>query len=210
MQVNWFINGDRESGCRSHRFIARTLWAIAFPDSIMKEEIRKKLAQLIGLQLTRTTRAANMECLKFGQHVIMDKVEGPLNIGTFGIHLQCPWRITKGSTILIGSYDVYEQADSNANYDPNFNWDRPNVNLRDTKLEQLISKSELIVEEIECDDLGGFTICFNETLKLSTFPATSSKYEYWRLLENQTTPDAHFVVGGDGIWESGKSNRPTT
>jgi hypothetical protein len=23
MQVNWFINGDRESGCRSHRFIAK-------------------------------------------------------------------------------------------------------------------------------------------------------------------------------------------
>lgn len=174
----------------------------------MKEDIKAKLEQLVGLRLTRTTRAANMECLKFGPHLIMDKLEGSLNIGTFGIHLQCPWRITKGSTILVASHDVYEQPDPAAKYDPDFNWDRPNANLRDRKLDALITKSDLLVEKIACEDVGGFEISFNDSVKLSIFPASSSEYEYWRLLDNRTTPDSHFVVGGQGIWESARTNKP--
>ena len=168
----------------------------------MKEKIKTTLAQTVGLQLTRTTRAANMECLKFGTHLSDDKDDGPLNIGEFGIHLQCPWRITKGKNILVGSYDVYEQADQGVKYDPNFNWDRPNVNLRDKKINELIETNKLSVEKIETDDFGGFEIVFNDDIKLTTFPVTSLKDEYWRLLDNRPTKAKHFVIGGEGVWES--------
>lgn len=167
----------------------------------MKEKIKTTLEQLIGLELTRTTRAANMECLKFGQQLINDQVDGQLNIGQFGIHLQCPWRITKGQEILIGSYDVYEQADQNAKYDPDYDWDN-NVNLRDKKLDGLIQDKRLTVEKITTDDFGGFEIILSDNIKLTTFPANSLKDEYWRLLDNRPTMDKHFVVSGEGIWES--------
>ena len=168
----------------------------------MKERIKTTLEKTIGLTLTRTTRAANMECLKFGQHFITDKVDGELNIGEFGIHLQCPWRITNGQKILIGSFDVYEQADQNAKYDPDFDWDRPNVNLRDNNLNKLIENVKLTVEKIDADDFGGFEIIFNDNYTLTTFPATSITGEYWRLLDNRPNMEKHFVVSGDGIWES--------
>jgi hypothetical protein len=168
----------------------------------MKEKINRTLEQLIGLELTRTTRAANMECLKFGQQLINDKVHGLLNIGQFGIHLQCPWRITKGQEILIGSFDLYDQADQNAKYDPDFNWDRPDANLRDKKLNELIRDNRLTVEKIVTDDFGGFEITFTANVKLMTFPANSLEYEYWRLLDNRPKLENHFVVSGEGIWQS--------
>jgi hypothetical protein len=167
----------------------------------MKEQIQETLDRLIGLELTGTTRAANMECLKFGQELITDKVDGLINIGQFAIHLQCPWRITKGQKILIGYNDVYEQSDQNAEYEPDFDWDKPGVNLRDKKLKELID-SKLIVEKVNSDNFGGFSICFSDDTNLTTFPTTSLKNEYWRLLDNRPPNTGHFVVGGDGIWES--------
>lgn len=168
----------------------------------MKEQIQKTLDKLLGLELTRTTRAANMECLKFGQEFITDRPDGALDIGQFGIHLQCPWRITQGQKILTGNDDVYEQADQNSKYDPDFNWDRPNVNLRDKILSELIGKNKLIVERVTADNFGGFDIVFSDDIRLSTFPSISSKDEYWRLLDNRPLSKGHFVVGGDGIWQS--------
>lgn len=176
----------------------------------MKEKIQKTLDKILGLELTRTTRAANMECLKFGQEFITDKIDGPLNIGQFGVHLQCPWRITQGQKILTGSNDVYEQADQNAKYDPDFNWDRPNANLRDKILGELVENNTLTVEKVIIDDLGGFDIVFNNDIRLSTFPSISTKDEYWRLIDNRPTSNGHFVVGGDGIWESESKQRATT
>ncbi|GAB2476160.1 hypothetical protein [Algoriphagus taiwanensis] len=167
----------------------------------MKEKIQRTLDKLIGLELTRTTRAANMECLKFGQELVTDKVDGLINVGQFGIHLQCPWRITNGQKILIGHNDVYEQSDQDAKYDPDFDWDRPGVNLRDKKLQELIDKN-LTVEKVTADDFGGFSIHFNDNISLTTFPTTSLENEYWRVLDNRPTSKGHFVVGGDGIWES--------
>ncbi len=143
-----------------------------------------------------------MECLKFGHHFIPDKVDREFNIGEFGIHLQCPWRITKGQEILIGSFDVYEQPDQNAKYDPDFEWDSPNGNLRDKKLKELIENEQLIISKIEADDFGGFEIIFNDSFKLTTFPSNSIKVEYWRLLDNRHNMDKHFVVSREGIWES--------
>jgi hypothetical protein len=167
----------------------------------MKEKIQGTLDKLIGLVLTSTTRAANMECLKFGQELVTDKVDGLINIGQFGIHLQCPWRITKGPEILIGSNDVFEQSDQKAKYDPDFDWDRPGANLRDKKLDDLV-KSKLTVEKVSTDDFGGFEISFCDNIKLTTFATTSLQQEYWRLLDNRPTSKKHFVVGGEGIWES--------
>lgn len=151
-----------------------------------------------------------MECLKFGQEFITDKIDGTLNIGQFGIHLQCPWRITQGQRILTGSNDLYEQADQSATYDPDFNWDRPNVNLRDKILGELIENNKLTVEKAIADDFGGFDLLFNNAIRLATFPSISTKDEYWRLLDNRSTSKGHFVVGGDGIWESESKQQATT
>ena len=104
----------------------------------------KHLQQLIGLPLTRTTRAANMECLKFGQLLIADKENNQINIGEFGLHLQCPWRLTNDSQILVADNDLFEQPDENADYDPDFEWDKTMANLRDRKLDNILKTEGLL------------------------------------------------------------------
>ena len=82
--------------------------------------IDKPLEQLIGLHLSRTTRAANMECLKFGHLLTDDKGNNQINIGEFGLHLQCPWRLTNDNQILLADSDLFEQPDEKADYDLDF------------------------------------------------------------------------------------------
>jgi hypothetical protein len=168
----------------------------------MKNEIKQKLQQLIGCEFTRTTRAANMECLKFGILYISDFKNIKRQVGKFGLHLQCPWRITKDNTLLVGSDDLVEQSEETAEYDENFDWDVQGGNLRDVKLELFLSSGKYLVKSVEVDDFGGFELTFNDNVKLTVFPTLSSKStysEYWRLLDNRSENKEHFAVGSFGI-----------
>jgi len=168
----------------------------------LKEQIEQHLQQLVGLKLTSTTRAANMECLKFGNLLDTNKEGKEIEIGEFALHLQCPWRFTYETKVLIGSLDLYEAVDENAEYDEHFDWDKPNGNLRDFKLQEIIKTQDLIATSVVADTFGGFDVLFSNGIKLSVFPAYSKvdQYsEYWRLLTNKATNRNHFVVGCFGV-----------
>jgi len=168
----------------------------------MKKEIEQILQQLVGYEFTRTTRTADMECFKFGTLFRKDRKEIERQIGEFGIHLQCPWRISKGNILLVGSDDLLEQPDENAEYDENFDWDVQDGNLRDVKLKDFLNSGKYIVESVKADNIGGFELLFTDNIKLTVFPSLSSKNqysEYWRMLDNRNTNNSHFVVGTFGI-----------
>jgi len=166
----------------------------------VSEKINKILQDLIGLPLTRTTRAANMECLKFGTLLEADKYGKTVNIGNWGLHLQCPWRLTNTKEIIIGSDDLYEQIDENAGYDENFDWDIKGGNLRDVKLKNFISENIMTVKSAIADNFGGLEIVFNDNITLTVFPVVSSKagYEYWRLLDNKDLSKNHYISTSTG------------
>jgi hypothetical protein len=168
----------------------------------LKEQIERHLQQLVGLQLTATTRAANMECLKFGHQLETNKAGKEIPVGEFALHLQCPWRLTSDAKILIGSNDLYEPVDENAEYDDSFNWDTPNGNMRDVKLKGLIDTQDLTVTSVRADNFGGFNLFFSNTIRLAVFPASSKTDEYsehWRLLSNKASDKTHFIVKGFGV-----------
>jgi len=163
----------------------------------MKDKIEKELRQLVGLEFTRTTRAAYMECLKFGILFSTLKDGKEVNIGQFGLHLQCAWRITKKNGILVGDLDRYDQPDEFANYDENFNWDTVSGNLRDVRLSNILKENKLIVQAVKADNFGGFEILFENNMQLTVFPNLSNKSEYnelWRLMDNRKNNKRHFVV----------------
>ena len=171
---------------------------------MVKETINKKLQQLVGYEFTRTTRAANMECFKFGTLYSVDRKGIDRQIGEFGIHLQCPWRITQNDIILAGDNDLCEQPDENAEYDENFEWDIQGGNLRDVKLETFLNAGKYVVKSVEADNFGGFEMTFNNNVKLTIFPTLSSKSrynEYWRFLDNRDEEKNHFVVSSSGVVE---------
>lgn len=161
----------------------------------MTEKINKILQDIIGLPLTRTTRAANMECLKFGTLYLKDREGQTWNYGEFGLHLQCPWRLTNDKEIIVGSNDLYEQADETADYDENFNWEEFKANLRDVKLDKFISDNKQIVKSAIADKFGGLQIVFDSNVVLTVFPVITSKAdnEYWRLLDNRDETKNHYV-----------------
>lgn len=166
----------------------------------MTEKINKILQDLVGLPLTRTTRASNMECLKFGTLFLKDQQGETWNYGQFGLHLQCPWRLTNDKEIIVGSNDLYEQADEKADYDENFDWEEFNSNLRDVKLDKLISDTKQVVKSAIADNFGGLQICFDSNTILTIFPVISSKAdnEYWRLLDNRDETKNHYVSKSTG------------
>ena len=165
----------------------------------MKKEIKNTLKKLVGLEFTRTTRMGATECIKFGVlYRVVDRTGIERQIGEFGIHLQCPWRITQGNFLLVGSDDVVEQPDESAEYDANFNWDVKGGNLRDVKLKHFLEKGNYKVITVKADDFGGFELTFNDNIKLTAFPTSSCNNiysEYWRLLDNKNEENEHFVVG---------------
>lgn len=168
----------------------------------MKKQIERHLQQLVGLGLTTTTRATNMECLKFGHLLETNKAGQEIQIGEFALHLQSPWRVTNKTKILVGSHDLYEPVDESAEYDENFDWDKPNGNLRDFKLQELINTQDLTVTSVIADNFGGFDLFFSNHIKLTVFPDGSMGGEYsefWRLINNTATTKIHFVINGSGV-----------
>jgi hypothetical protein len=166
----------------------------------LTEKINKILQDLVGLPLTRTTRAANMECLKFGTLHLIDTHGETWNYGVFGLHLQCPWRLTNDNEIIVGSNDLYEQADETADWDENFNWEELNANLRDVKLDKFITERKHIVKSVIADNYGGLQICFDSKVILTVFPVIASKAdnEFWRLLDNTNETKNHYVSNSTG------------
>jgi len=145
-----------------------------------------------------------MECLKFGELFSTDRKNNQINIGEFGLHLQCCWRLTNDNQILVASNDLFEQADENADYNEDFEWDTIMGNLRDVKLENILKTNRLLVEKIVSDNFRGFEISFSDKIKLTVFPNVSSQAngnEFWRLLDNKPTNKNHFVVTTRGIEE---------
>lgn len=167
----------------------------------MKDSIDQHLNKLIGFQLTSTSRAANMECFKFGHLEKQGKGGGSIQIGQFALHIQCPWRISDGTAILVGYFNMYEPKDQYQEVEEPFNWDTVGGNIRDYRLQELIRTKELIVQSVQGDSLGGFDLFFSSGIVLSVFPASSliDEYaEYWRLLDN-CYPQKEHIVSGWGV-----------
>lgn len=161
-------------------------------DKQLIDKIKNILSGLIGLPLTRTTRAADIECLKFGAIYRTDNDGSVYNIGEFALHLSCPWRLTNDTQILVGSDDLYQQADETADYNEDFDYD-VNANLRDVKLDKLIIENKLIVASVDADGFGGIEIYFGNKIKLTVFPVLSSKSdnEYWRIIDFRNEKSKH-------------------
>jgi len=138
-----------------------------------------------------------MQCFQFGNLTIINDKKA---FGEFALHLQSPWRLTNSNEIIVGSSDLYEQADENAEYDPDFEWDKFNANLRDVKLEKLFSDNKLIVVSANVDTFGGLVINFDNNVSLTVFPDLSSKAEneYWRLIDNRNTKTKHYESWSTG------------
>jgi hypothetical protein len=149
----------------------------------ISEFVEDALAILQGVKLWGATRASEMQVFSFGGRIWRSNRRNQrVAVGEFALHLQCPWRLSRLSRILIGSDDWYRNREENPT----------NVLLK------LIEDTPRVIT-IAADDFGGFHLEFDRQLRLEVFPAHSERGEYsehWRLLRGRRHD---FVVTGEGI-----------
>lgn len=65
--------------------------------------------RLIGSRFQYISRAADMMCLGLGDEIDIVNYKGEIEKRPeYAIHFQCPWRFLNESSIVLGSYDIYE------------------------------------------------------------------------------------------------------
>jgi hypothetical protein len=156
----------------------------------MKDEIQAVLADLVGMALIDTHRAADMQMFTFGRD----------HAGQIDLHVQCPWRIESPAGLVVGYRDMRDPPAGapSADFDPNV----AHLTRRDELMGRIVSAAHdgprRVVGTV-ASDAGDVRIEFDNGSALSIFPdSVAVDDEYWRLIRLFPGGD-HFVVGGDGF-----------
>lgn len=161
----------------------------------MSDEIKRATSALVGLPMFRCTRAADLASFEFGEpRVIRDHKQRMQKVGDYALHVQCAWRITHQSRILVGKDDLYYPAEGiDSNRD--FQWDSPGANRQDKLLKELFAQRHqaLLVQRLEVGDAASLSLIFGSELRLDIFPDGTAREEHWRLFRPYTD-EAHFIV----------------
>jgi hypothetical protein len=140
----------------------------------MKETIEEELRKLEGKLFWFVTRAADMLSIQIGdQHTVTNR-HGSRTLGTFALHIDCPWEWSDGEGSLIANVD--------------------------SALEPL---SDILSKPVRCEDVyvrydGAFRLFFSDHSTLDVWTWKDDHDESWRMFMPGT--DArHFVVGAGGV-----------
>ena len=160
--------------------------------------VQAALQSLVGLPLGRIGRAADLLWVQFGAlRELPGRNGGTKTVGEWALHIQCPWRVTLSSRIVIARGDCFRQADSDEPYD----WDATGESRFDrlaAHLNHQLEASAPRVVKVAVDAVNGFSLDLDGGYTFDVFPAesTESDTEHWRF----------FQPGMDGkqlIFESG-------
>ncbi len=180
---------------------------LGFPEKAWTEglghQIVKAFGPVYGLKLSIARNAASMKNFQFG--TITPDPSGTGTIGQYALHIQCPWRIVVSqcspwrlptrNLMVTGSDDWWEPAEVSDTFDwGDWNKNRSTPSLQQKLLEELFQEydsntkswvnvsEQLVVEQVEADDYGGFDIHLSGGYRLQVFPSGKSG-EHWRLFQ---------------------------
>jgi len=171
----------------------------------MKAEVAAALVPLLGQAIWAAGRAGDLVWLQIGaRKSVASQGDGQREVGTYALHLACPWRLVDQERVLVGSGDLLTPADPEAEIET-FDWDVPGANWLDVRLGELwqgFGSAPPRIEGVEPDPYGGFALHATGGVRLEVFPSSTPTghvaTEFWRLVQpGPGTP--HFVVGTFGI-----------
>ena len=148
----------------------------------MKKTIQSALSPLIGLPWRYAGRSGNMLVVHFGN---LHEVSGPGGstqaVHDWTIQIQCPWRISQGTRIVVAYRDFY-YSDV-----PLKNLDVMTKSRFNSVLSTLCAEFETnppSVSSVEPDDAGGFSVHLSHDYRLEVFPAENLESgKHWRIFE---------------------------
>ncbi len=173
---------------------------------MIKDDIERNLASLVGLPVCETGRAVDMATFGFGRLIERDGRRGREVVPEYRLHIQARWRIVRDGTLLVGYRDWRYPPRGSAVDDADFDPSDERRNRRDDLVDDWIAHGAHphFVREIRGTTLGDLALTFDDGCVLETFAdqATSDDGhdEYWRLLPPPLSGgEPHFVVTAHGI-----------
>ena len=153
---------------------------------------------LIGMRLSIARHAADMLNLQFGDITR----ENDKSWGELALHIQAPWRMRKGVTILIGRNDRWNPVDEIEDWD---SWyQSPHPNREDYFWLDFMGRRDEATKSFECDsdsvavrsaletEVGDLTLEFDDGTLLEIFGCGTDD-EFWRLLRPGDESE-HYVI----------------
>lgn len=160
------------------------------------------LAWVVGQPLTYLGHLAATGDLGFGERVtILDEAGRTRTVSRVAVHVQCPWRVTAGERVLIGSADIFAPAaESTAEAAPTiaeeFDWEKHRTRF-DERASALLEGPALVVRSAALGSAGRLLISFSAGEVFEAFPDGSLDREAWRIFRmDRALP--HFVVSAKG------------
>lgn len=168
----------------------------------MKEIIIVETNKLKGLKLRDAGRAAAMIWLCFGEMISITRRGKTEEVPEFALHIQCAWRLSTESKIVVASQDLFVPSSDWTEEDEDFEWDVHGNNRFDERIRDFLNDADedLFITEVEVDAFGGLKIFLSDRFVLEVFPDSSDESEYsefWRLF-NRRQNSPHLVVSGNG------------
>ena len=177
----------------------------------MKKEIEEALACLPGQPFWGAGDAAGMLTFQFGlRQLRVSGKRGELGefyeVGTWALHVQCPWHLASTHYLLVGSGDRFsdptqEYPDRRYDISDPYPWRTKEPTLRDERLYDFFKRCEhrpVFVEGIQANELGGVTLLLSYGFTLTIFPNSSNDDECWRFFRVEGD-ERHFVILGNGL-----------
>lgn len=157
------------------------------------------LAPLVGQPIWDAWRALDMEMFDIGERIgVVNRRQETVEVGTYRLHVQSPWRIVGRKGLLVGSCDVHDPP---SDHDPDSSFDagrdRSACEERVRMWLDAHQADPLIIEAVNTDAWGGFELVLSHESRLQVFPASSRHdVEHWRLIGPGADHPPHFVVCG--------------
>jgi hypothetical protein len=128
--------------------------------------IQGAMSALAGLPLWALGRAADLAWFEFGERrTVRTHLGNEKQVGDYALHIQCPWRITRGDKIITGRGDIFctpEESDLPTPED--FDWqtgnrfDRIVVELFEQK------SGQFTVHSVQVGEAGSLAIVLDDAI----------------------------------------------
>jgi len=163
-------------------------------------DIQRSLSALVGLPLWALGRAADLAWFEFGdRRTVLGHLGKEKLVGDYALHIQCPWRMTRGDKIITGRGDIFCTPEESEDPTPaDFDWQKGNRFDRIVAVLFDHESRQFAVRGVQAGEVGSFVIELEDGYKLEVFPGDSESGEHWRFFKPYSD-EPHLVFTGTGL-----------
>lgn len=156
----------------------------------------KACSALVGKELQYIYRSCDLIEIGFGDLFRRKNSRGTeLTVATYSLHVQCPFRISDETTILVGSNDLFTPSNNN---DIAVDLAVQNSSLFDLKICELDKYLKgHCVTSVTINKFGDLEVQLSN-IRITMLSTTSTDDELWRFFETNAGK-AHLVATGSGF-----------